>query len=128
MRSLRHPLSALCLLAALSATMATARADDDRGRGRDRDRGPERTDRQQDAERMSRQRRQDALSDAVRRIERSNRGQVLSAERMQSDGRDINRIKVVDDRGRVRIYTDDPQQQQQQRRGPPPPPTRRDDD
>jgi len=122
MLSLRHPLSALCLLAVLSAAAATARADGDRGRGRDR--GPERTERQEDAERMSRQRRQDALSDAVRRIERSNRGRVLSAERMQSDGRDINRIKVVDDRGRVRIYTDDPQQQQ--RRGPPP--TRRDDD
>lgn len=74
---------------------------------------------------MSRQRRQDDLSDSVRRIERSTRGQVLSAERMQSDGRDINRIKVMDDRGRVRIYTDDPRQ----RRGPPPPPpTRRDND
>lgn len=120
MLPLRHPLSVLCLLAALSAVAAPARADDDkRGRGR----GPERAERQ-DAERMPRNRRQDALSDAVRRIERSNRGQVLSAERMQSDGRDINRIKVVDDRGRVRIYTDEPQQQQ--RRGPPP--TRRDDD
>lgn len=125
MLPLRHPLSALCLFAALVAVMAPARADDgDRRRGR----GPERVERQ-DVERMSRQRRQDDLSDAVRRIERSTRGQVLSAERMQSDGRDINRIKVVDDRGRVRIYTDDPHQQQ--RRGPPrgpPPPTRRDDD
>ena len=121
MLPLRQSLSALCLFAALAAVMAPARADDD---DRRRGRGPERVERQ-DPERMSRQRRQDDLSDAVRRIERSTRGQVLSAERMQSDGRDVNRIKVVDDRGRVRIYTDDPRQQQ--RRGPPPP-TRRDDD
>lgn len=51
----------------------------------------------------------DTVSDAVRRIERANRGQVLSAERMQYDGRDVTRIKVVDDEGRVRIYMDDPQ-------------------
>lgn len=66
-------------------------------------------------------RRDDALSDAVRRIERSTRGEVLSAERMQSDGRDVNRIKVVDDRGRVRVYMDDPQQRGDR-------PTRDDDD
>jgi len=65
-------------------------------------------------------RREDALADSVRRIERSTRGQVISAERMQSDGRDINRIKVMDDRGRVRVYMDDPQQRRQ-------PPTRDDD-
>jgi RPA family protein len=45
---------------------------------------------------------------------------------MQSDGRDINRIKVVDDTGRVRVYLDDPQQQRQRPR--PRPPTRGDDD
>lgn len=50
----------------------------------------------------------DQLSDAVRRIERANRGQVLSAERLEYDGRPVNRIKVVDDEGRVRIYMDDP--------------------
>ena len=49
------------------------------------------------------------LSDAVRRVERATGGQVLSAERVQYDGRDVNRIKVVDDRGRVRVYMDDPQ-------------------
>ena len=52
---------------------------------------------------------QRALSDAVRRAERATRGQVLSAERVQYDGRDLNRVKVVDDRGRVRVYWDDPQ-------------------
>jgi len=50
----------------------------------------------------------DALSDSVRRIERSTRGQVLSAERVPFDGRDVNRIKTVDSRGRVRVYMDDP--------------------
>lgn len=71
----------------------------------------------------------EALSDSVRRIERSTRGQVLSAERVPYDGRNVNRIKIVDDRGRVRVYMDDPQssrqsesQQQSQ------PPTRGDDD
>jgi LmbE family N-acetylglucosaminyl deacetylase len=55
-----------------------------------------------------------ALSDAVRRAERATRGQVLSAERVQYDGRDVNRVKIVDDRGRVRVYWDDPQAQQAQ--------------
>jgi len=74
----------------------------------------------------------DSLSDAVRRIERANRGQVLSAERMQYDGRDVTRIKVVDDEGRVRIYMDDPQPaaepRRPQRRDDEPPRSRRDDD
>ena len=48
------------------------------------------------------------LSDAVRRIERANRGQVLSAERIIFEGRPVTRIKVVDDEGRVRVYMDDP--------------------
>ncbi len=62
--------------------------------------------RQQQHDRASDQR---ELSDAVRRAERATRGQVLSAERVQYDGRDLNRVKVVDDRGRVRVYWDDPQ-------------------
>ena len=65
----------------------------------------------------------DALSDSIRRIERNTRGQVLSAERVPYDGRSVNRIKVVDDRGRVRIYMDDPQQAAQADT-----PTRSDDD
>jgi len=51
----------------------------------------------------------ETLSDAVRRVERATQGQILSAERVQFDGRDIHRVKVVDDRGRVRIYVDDPE-------------------
>ena len=49
------------------------------------------------------------LSDAVRRVIRANRGQVLSAERVQYEGREMIRIKVVDDEGRVRVYVDEPQ-------------------
>ena len=57
-----------------------------------------------------------ALSDAVRRVERATNGQVLSAERVQFDGRDVNRVKIIDDRGRVRVYWDDPQAQRPDRR------------
>ncbi len=84
----------------------------------------------QDAE-PARPQRDDSVSDAVRRIERANRGQVLSAERMQYDGRDVTRIKVVDDEGRVRIYMDDPQPASEPRRPSSRddnPPRRRDDD
>ncbi|MCE7032016.1 hypothetical protein LY625_05190 [Lysobacter sp. GX 14042] len=49
-----------------------------------------------------------ALSDAVRRVERRTGGQVLSAEMVPYEGRDISRIKVVDSSGRVRVYLDDP--------------------
>ena len=57
-----------------------------------------------------------ALSDAVRRVERATNGQVLSAERVQFDGRDVNRVKIIDDRGRVRVYWDDPQSRSAERR------------
>ena len=64
-----------------------------------------------DQQRQGQQRRhsdadQRALNEAVRRAERS--GQVLSAEQVQYDGRDVNRVKIVDDRGLVRVYWDDP--------------------
>lgn len=57
-----------------------------------------------------RQRAQDSMTESVRRIERTTRGRVLSIEQMHSDGRDLNRVKVMDDSGRVRIYVDDPGQ------------------
>jgi hypothetical protein len=116
MTVLRHLLPLSTLAAALllvAAAPAQAQAGGKAARGEDRGRS---------AERSTQQDRQDTLSDSIRRIERSTRGQVLSAERMQSDGRDVNRIKVVDDGGRVRIYLDDPRQ------GRRPPPTRDDDD
>ncbi len=53
-----------------------------------------------------------SLSDAVRRVERDTRGEVLSAERVQYDGRDMHRVKVVDDQGRVRVFMQDPNPRQ----------------
>ena len=55
-----------------------------------------------------RQQREQGLSESVRRVEQQTGGQVLAAERMQFDGRDVNRIKVLDDKGRVRVFMDDP--------------------
>lgn len=113
----------LVLLAALSATAGTAWAQQGRGGGQERgERGGERGD-DRGHERGDDRR---ALSDSVRRVERRTGGQVLSAERVPYDGRDVNRVKVVDSSGRVRIYMDDPQsrgrdQQQDDR-------TRRNDD
>ena len=112
----------IAILAVLPVLSAQAQQQD-RGRGNPpppRDRG------QQDA--------RSSLSDAVRRVERDTRGEVLSAERVQYDGRDMHRVKVVDDQGRVRVFMQDPQRRDdngnnnrgQNRR--PPPPSRDDDD
>lgn len=60
-------------------------------------------------ESMVPQRNPASLSDSVRRAQRETGGQVLGAERVQFDGREINRVKVMDDRGRVRYMDDDPQ-------------------
>ena len=49
-----------------------------------------------------------SLSDAVRRVERTTRGEVLSAERIQYDGRDMHRVKVLDQQGRVRVFMQEP--------------------
>ncbi len=120
--SLSHRILPLTVLAiALAITCSPANAQQERG-PRDERTPPEPTRSQHD----------DSVSDAVRRIERSNRGQVLSAERMQYDGRDVTRIKVVDDAGRVRIYMDDAQSNPDPRRQSPrnddnPPRQRKDD-
>jgi len=60
------------------------------------------------SDRHDRNAEQRALSAAVRRVESQTGGQVLSAERIPFDGRDVSRIKVVDASGRVRVYMDDP--------------------
>jgi hypothetical protein len=61
----------------------------------------------------SRASRHNSLSDSVRRVRSETGGQVLSAERMQFDGRDINRVKYYDDRGRVR-YREEAEQSRRQ--------------
>ncbi|GAA5070178.1 hypothetical protein [Lysobacter panacisoli] len=117
---MKKPLSRtalMILLAAVSATVGTAWAQQGRGQGQDRgdDRGHDRGEDRR------------GLSDSVRRVERRTGGQVLSAERVPYDGRDVNRVKVVDSSGRVRIYMDDPQSQSRGR-DPQDDPTRRNDD
>ena len=66
--------------------------------------------------------RRGSLSEAVRRVERDTRGEVLSAERVQYDGRDMHRVKVVDDQGRVRVFMQDPQRRNDDSNSNPPPP------
>jgi hypothetical protein len=56
-------------------------------------------------------------ADAVRRAQAESGGRVLGAERVQFDGRDIMRVKVMDESGRVRYMDDDPSNRSRQRRG-----------
>ncbi|KRA46945.1 hypothetical protein ASD72_04420 [Pseudoxanthomonas sp. Root630] len=75
-------------------------AQDDQGRGNappSRERG---------AQRAEDRGHRSSMSDSVRRVRNETGGQVLSVERMQYDGREINRVKYVDDRGRVRTMDD----------------------
>ena len=118
MSLLRRPLLSLLFVALLGTGASALAAPPGR-----QDPRPERND---DHGHERGQRNDDALSDSVRRVERSTRGQVLSAERVPYDGRSVNRVKIVDDRGRVRVYMDDPQSRQPPQR--PEPPTRGDDD
>ncbi len=76
--------------------------------------------------RAERGERASSLSEAIRRVQRSTGGQILGAERVPFDGRAINRIKYMDERGRVR-YMDDPASERAAPRVPraitlPPPP------
>ena len=99
----RAPTLAALTLAVLVALTGTAavHAQDDRGRGDappSRDRGMPRND-----DRGHR----NSMSDSVRRVRSDAGNQVLSVERMQYDGRDVTRVKYIDDRGRVRTQTQD---------------------
>jgi hypothetical protein len=58
------------------------------------------------------------LSEAVRRVQRRTGGQILGAEVVPFEGRNISRIKYMDDRGRVR-YMDDPGPGERLRQSPP---------
>jgi hypothetical protein len=98
----------LAVLPALSAHAAPQSQDRSRTPPRDEDR-----DKRDDS--------RSSLSDAVRRVERDTRGEVLSAERVQYDGRDMHRVKVVDDQGRVRVFMQDPQRRKDDNGNPPPP-------
>lgn len=128
----RRPSPILCLAAAFLLA-GTAHADDGRRQDRRGSGPPERPPQSRSIDappraaadaRRGRAGRHDALSDSVRRVQSRTGGQVLSAERVPFEGRDINRVKVVDDRGRVRVYMDDPTSRPRR----PPRPTRGDDD
>ncbi|MEN1955957.1 hypothetical protein WCE34_06990 [Luteimonas sp. MJ204] len=112
----------LCLAAAFMLAGA-AHADDGRRQARDRAAPPRAAEQ---SGRPAPGRRPDSLADSVRRVRARTGGQVLSAEPVSFDGRSLNRVKVVDDGGRVRVYMDDPSARP--RRPPRPAPTRRDDD
>ncbi len=51
-----------------------------------------------------------SLPDSVRRVERQTGGSVLSAEPTQRDGRQVDRVKVLTNDGRVRVVQVDSQQ------------------
>ena len=99
---------ALCLAAAFTLA-GVAQADDGRRQGRGAGTQPPRASEQRArpapparpsrAARPARGSRQDALADSVRRVQSRTGGQVLSAERVPFDGRDISRVKVVDEQG-----------------------------
>jgi len=76
--------------------------------------------REPDANAEARQSRR-SVSEAVRWVQRSTGGQILGAELVPYEGRNITRVKYMDDRGRVR-YMDDPGPGERSRRS-----SRRDD-
>ena len=55
-------------------------------------------------------------ADSVRRAERQAGGEVIRAEPMQRDGREVYRMKVLTADGRVRVVQDDPQASEPQDR------------
>jgi len=54
------------------------------------------------------------LPESVLRAERQTGGEVLRAERMQRDGRDVYRLKVLTPDGRVRIMREDPRERRRE--------------
>ena len=68
---------------------------------RDQERREREAERDQDSQRGG-------LPASVRRVERQTGGEVLRAEPMQRDGREVYRLKVLTADGRVRVVQDDP--------------------
>jgi len=61
-----------------------------------------------------REERRSELPESVLRAERQTGGQVLRAESMQRDGREVYRLKVLTPDGRVRIMRDDPRERRRE--------------
>ena len=55
--------------------------------------------------------RDQALPASVRRVERETGGEVISAEPVQRNGREVYHLKVLTPNGRVRMVQEDPQDQ-----------------
>ncbi len=115
---IRHifPFAVVAALVVAGPAVATAQAQEAR---------PEMRDRHDMASRDAVPRDGRSLSDAVRRVQRETGGRILGAERVPYDGRAINRVKYMDDRGRVR-YMDDPSPSAQRRSRMAEPPPRGD--
>ena len=112
----RFRIRLLCLAATLVlTTAATSAFAQGNGRQSERSAGPPQSRVQQEGEGHDHD---EELSNAVRRVVREQRGRVLSAERVQYEGREVNRIKVIDDQGRVRVYVDDPHRDDKRERRP----------
>ena len=96
------------LAAALVVGVAPAWAQQERSGSQQQAPSPPRSDRRAPPEAGSRDR-QRSMSESVRWAQKTAGGQVLGAERVQSDGRDFNRVKLLDGDGRVRYMDDVPQ-------------------
>lgn len=59
------------------------------------------------------------VDESVRRVERQTGGEVLRAEPMQRDGREVYRLKVLTADGRVRVVQDDPDRPREPRQSGP---------
>ncbi|MEO7478235.1 MAG: hypothetical protein ABIT64_03270 [Lysobacteraceae bacterium] len=62
------------------------------------------------AQRGSHDASRDDLPASVRRIQRETGGEVLKAQPIQRDGREVYRVKILTPQGRIRIVEDDSKQ------------------
>ena len=67
------------------------------------------------ADARDRRQEREEVGDTVRRVERETGGEVLRAEPMQREGREVYRLKVLTPEGRVRVVQDDPNAPREQR-------------
>lgn len=72
------------------------------------------TDLRAQAELSAAPRERSELPESVLRAERETGGQVLRAESMQRDGREVYRLKVLTPDGRVRIMREDPRERRRE--------------
>lgn len=91
----------ICVLALLPLSLALARSDEP-----------------QNAEPRERP----TLDDSVKRVERDTGGRVLQAESIQRDGREVHRVKVMTDDGRVQVMRRDSRRPERREAAPEPEP------